>query len=125
MPCMVRTEGVASEEGLAAYAMDTVPEDLLQQATASGSSDASASQHLKLDVAAADPAVIEMLQGMEKLVSSRHLPRLQEWLKIFVKVKACLITCRKLLLHCHVPDLQSCRIPCMQSGFLCLNYDSV
>ena len=87
---MAPAEEVASEEGLAAYAMDAVPEDLLQQATASSSNAASASEQPKFNVAAADPAVIEMLQGMEKLVSSRHRPRLQEWLKVLIKVKGML-----------------------------------
>lgn len=96
---MAPAEEVASEEGLATYAMDTVPEDLLQQATASSSNAASASEQPKLDVAAADPAVIEMLQGLEKLVSSRHRPRLQEWLKVLIKVKACLITHSWFPLH--------------------------
>ena len=83
-------DGAASEEGLAAYAMDTVPEDLLQQATAIDSTSAAAPLQPQLQpqlvLASADPAVIEMLQGQEKLISSRHLPRLQEWLKIVVKV---------------------------------------
>ena len=82
----MHADGVASEEGLAAYAMDTVPEDLLQQATAIDSTSAAALLQPQLVLASADPAVIEMLQGQEKLISSRHLPRLQEWLKIVVKV---------------------------------------
>ena len=82
----MHADGAASEEGLAAYAMDTVPEDLLQQATATDSTSAAVPPQRQLVLANADPAVIEMLQGQEKLISGRHLPRLQEWLKIVVKV---------------------------------------
>ena len=76
----------ASEEGLSAYAMDTIPEDLLHQATASSSPDPVPPNLPEEVLANADPAVIEMLQGLGKLVVGRHLPRLQKWLKVFVKV---------------------------------------
>lgn len=75
------------EEGLAAYAMDTIPEDLLDQSSAlATSSSAAPAKQIDLMLAAANPAVVETLQGLGKLVSSRHLPRIQDWLKTFVKV---------------------------------------
>lgn len=66
--------------------MDTIPADLLHQATVSTSTAVSDDKQFELMHVTANPAVVEMLQGLDKLVNSRHLPRLQDWLKTFVKV---------------------------------------
>lgn len=104
----ISAEAGASEEGLSAYAMDTVPEDLLHQAAASSSSNTVPSELPAVALANADPAVLELLQGLEKLVVGRHLPRLQKWLKVFVKVREVLpAVLRKLVVGRHLlPRLQ-------------------
>ena len=79
-------EGNAGDEGLSAYAMDTIPEDLLQQASAMPSSVWGGVDRTWVSLKNPDRAVVETLQELDKAVVSSHLPRLQEWLKIFVRV---------------------------------------
>ena len=67
--------------------MDTIPEDLLQQAEASASMGSEGVNRTWVSLRNPDPAVVETLQELDKVVVSRHLPRLQEWLKVFVKVQ--------------------------------------
>lgn len=74
------------EEGLSAYAMDTIPEDLLQQAEASAGMGSEGVNRAWVSLRNPDPAVVENLQELDTVLVSRHLPRLQEWLKVFVKV---------------------------------------
>ncbi len=81
------TEVNEEEEGLSAYAMDTIPEDLLQQAEASASMGSEGVNRAWVSLRNPDPAVVETLQELDKVVVSRHLPRLQEWLKVFVRVQ--------------------------------------
>ena len=66
--------------------MDTIPEDLLQQAEASASMGSEGVNRAWVSLRNPDPAVVGTLQELDKVVVSRHLPRLQEWLKVFVKV---------------------------------------
>jgi hypothetical protein len=80
------TEVNEEEEGLSAYAMDTIPEDLLQQAEASTGMGSEGVNRAWVSLRNPDPAVVETLQELDKFLVSRHLPRLQEWLKVFVKV---------------------------------------
>lgn len=76
-----------AEEGLSAYAMDTIPEDLLQQAETSASMGSEGVNRAWVSLRNLDPAVVETLLELDKVLVSRHLPRLQEWLKVFVKVQ--------------------------------------
>ena len=71
---------------MSTYAMDTIPEDLLQQAEASANVGSEGVNRARVSVKNPDPAVVETLQDLDKVVVNRHLPRLQEWLKVFVKV---------------------------------------
>ena len=80
------TEVNEEEEGLSAYAMDTIPEDLLQQAEASAGMGSEGVNRAWVSLRNPDPAVVETLQELDKVLVSRHLPRLQEWVKVFVKV---------------------------------------
>lgn len=66
--------------------MDTIPEDLLQQAESATSTASEGVDRAVVTVQNPEPAVIETLQGLAKVVSNRHLPRVQGWLKVFVKV---------------------------------------
>lgn len=67
--------------------MDTIPEDLLQQAAAAPSMGSEVVNRAWVSLKNPDPVVVETLQGLDKIVVNRHLPRLQEWLKVFVKVR--------------------------------------
>lgn len=73
-------------EGLSAYAMDTIPEDLLQQAESGPSMGPEGVNRVWVSLNNPNPAVVETLQGLAKVVANRHLPRVQGWLKVLVKV---------------------------------------
>ena len=79
-------EDGAAEEGLSAYAMDTIPQDLLKEASAATSLGAEDPIRASVSLQNPDPAVVETLLGLDKVLVNRHLPRLQEWLRIFIKV---------------------------------------
>lgn len=80
------TESNAGEEGLSEYAMDTIPEDLLQQAGSDQGLGSEGFNRAWVSLNNPNPAVVENLQGLAKVVTSRHLPRVQGWLKVLVKV---------------------------------------
>lgn len=66
--------------------MDTIPEDLLQQAESGSGLGSEGANRAWVSLNNPNPAVVEDLQGLEKVVANRHLPRVQGWLKVFVKV---------------------------------------
>ena len=80
------TAASSGEEGLSAYAMDTIPEDLLQQAESGPGMASEGSNRVWVSLNNPNPAVVENLQGLAKVVANRHLPRVQGWLKVLVKV---------------------------------------
>ena len=80
------TEGITGEEGLSAYAMDTIPEDLLQQAESGPGTGSEGTNRAWVSLNNPNPTVVENLQGLARVVASRHLPRVQGWLKVLVKV---------------------------------------
>ena len=80
------TEASSGEEGLSAYAMDTIPEDLLQQAENGPGMASEGINRVWVSLNNRNPAVVENLQGLAKVVLNRHLPRVQAWLKVLVKV---------------------------------------
>ena len=65
--------------------MDSIPEDLLQQADTAPNTASEGIDRAWVSLKNPEPAVIETLQGLGKVVSNRHLPRVQGWLKVFVK----------------------------------------
>ena len=66
--------------------MDTIPEDLLQQAESGPSMGPEGINRVWVSLNNPNPAVVENLQGLAKVVANRHLPRVQGWLKVLVKV---------------------------------------
>lgn len=66
--------------------MDTIPEDLLQQAESGPSMGPEGINRVWVSLNNPNPAVVENLQGLAKVVANRHLPRVQGWLKALVKV---------------------------------------
>ena len=80
------SEGSSVEEGLAAYATDIIPEDLLQRAESGPDMGFEGTNRAWVSLSNPNPAVVENLQGLAKVVASRHLPKVQGWLKVFVKV---------------------------------------
>lgn len=79
-------ESNAGGEGLSEYAMDTIPEDLLQQAGSDQGMGSEGTNRAWVSLNNPDPAVVENLQGLAKVVANRHVPRVQGWLKVLVKV---------------------------------------
>ena len=79
-------EGSSGQEGLSAYAMDTIPEDLLQQAESGPGMGSEGTNRAWVSLNNPNPAVVENLQGLAKILDNRHLPRVQGWLKVLVKV---------------------------------------
>lgn len=73
------THAEEEAEGLADYGRDA-PEEML--------TDAAAYSGIGAIGLAPDPAVLETLQGLQRELSSRHLPTLQDWLRVIVKVGA-------------------------------------
>ncbi|KAK9807595.1 hypothetical protein WJX72_003694 [[Myrmecia] bisecta] len=65
-----------AREGLAAYDVDTVPESLVAEAAANA----------RIPLHNVDSSVAEQLVGLHKLVTHRHLPTIQAWLRTLVKV---------------------------------------
>lgn len=108
-------ESNLGEEGLSEYAMDTIPEDLLQQAGSDRGMGCEATNRAWVSLNNPDPAVVENLQGLAKVVATRHIPRVQGWLKVLVKVSThphCTVPCQVhtnsvTLLH-HVYKTISC-----------------
>ena len=88
-------ESDAGEEGLSEYAMDTIPEDLLQQAESDQGMGFEGTNRAWVSLNNPDPVVVETLQGLAKVVANRHIPRVQGWLKVLVKVT--------IQPHCTVP----------------------
>lgn len=69
----------SEREGLAEYGNEDPPEELLARAAAySGMSTLTANP---------DPAVLENLQGLYRLLVNRHLSTVQEWLRIIAKAR--------------------------------------
>ncbi|EIE18629.1 hypothetical protein COCSUDRAFT_45128 [Coccomyxa subellipsoidea C-169] len=64
-------------EGLADYGATEAPEELLTDAAAYGG--------VPLLGRAPDPAVLENLHALQRELVNRHLPTLQEWLRVMVK----------------------------------------
>ena len=85
--CCFFAESNTGEEGLSAYAMDTIPEDLLQQAEGSPGMGFEGTNRAWVSFNNPNPAVVDNLQGLAKVVANRHLPRVQGWLKVLVKVR--------------------------------------
>ena len=80
------TASDAGEEGLSEYAMDTIPEDLLRQAEIDQGMGSEGTNRAWVSLNNPDPVVVENLQGLAKVVANRHIPRVQGWLKVLVKV---------------------------------------
>ncbi len=76
-------------EGLADYGAAEAPEELL--------TDAAAYSGVPLLGRAPDPAVLENLHALQRELVNRHLPTLQEWLRVMVKVGQHLHKSRTLL----------------------------
>ena len=69
------SSAVVEAEGLAAYAGEALPEGLLEAAGGANGSPCRA-----------DPALIEELQGLLIVLAQRHLPALQDALRVCVRV---------------------------------------
>ena len=72
-------------EGLAAYDVDTVPDSLMAEAATAAEQAQQAPQLLLRHI---DRAVLEQVDELQKLISGRHLPTVQAWLRTLVKVRA-------------------------------------
>lgn len=86
--------------------MDTIPEDLLQQAAEAPGMGSEGSNRAWVSLRNPDSAVVETLQGLAKVVCNRHLPRVQGWLKVFVKVSIPLTS--SVLLNAVYSPYQTC-----------------
>ena len=69
------SSAVVEAEGLAAYAGEALPEGLLEAAGGANGSPCRA-----------HPALIEELQGLHIVLAQRHLPALQDALRVCVRV---------------------------------------
>ena len=80
LPAGMEDGDEADVEGLADYDADAaeLPEALLSSAAAYSGAGALSREP--------DPAVLENLKGLHRLLVARHLATLQEWLRILVKV---------------------------------------
>lgn len=100
-------DGAGDEaEGLADYGATEAPEELL--------SDAAAYSGIPALGRAPDPAILENLHALQREIVNRHLPTLQDWLRVMVKASSYSRRCPRgsqngLLLrlvraHAHAPQ---------------------
>lgn len=68
----------SEREGLADYGREDPPEELLANAAAYSGIDSIITRE-------PDPAVLENLQALYRLLVNRHLSLVQDWLRIIVK----------------------------------------